>query len=258
MTQIRTKKEIEIMRAGGALLSRALKKAVEAVHPGEPVKIIDSVAEKVLLEGGGRPSFKGYKSCFKDKPFPSSLCISINDEVVHGLGTREVVLNDGDIVGLDIGAWYKGMCTDMAVTVQVGAVSADAARLLQTTRAAMFAGLEAVCADAPVSDVGQSIESFVRPFGFGIVRDLVGHGVGKDVHEEPHIPNFYDKRYDQIKFKAGMTIAVEPMLTAGDWRIKTLDDGWTVVTVDGSLSAHFEVTVLVTEKGYELITPLVL
>lgn len=258
MSEIRTTKEIEIMRAGGALLSRALRAAVDMVRPGVTIRALDTIAEKVLRDGGGEPSFKGYRSRRGDDPFPSTVCISVNDEVVHGLGTRDMVLDDGDIVGLDIGVWYKGMCTDMAVTVPVGTVSTEAAQLMAVTRSSLLVGLEAVRDKAAVSEVGKKIQSYVKPFGYGIVRDLVGHGVGKDVHEDPHIPNFYDKRYDSVKLKAGMTVAVEPMLTMGDWRVETLDDGWTIVTADGSLAAHFEVTVVVTKDGYELITPFVI
>lgn len=256
MTKVRNEKEIEIMRAGGALLSRALAASVAAVRPGATLREVDAVGEKVMRDGGGEPSFKGYTSRPKDTPFPSALCISVNNEVVHGPGDRNIVLKEGDIVGLDIGVWYQGLCTDMAVTVPVGKVSSEAKKLMTITREAMLAGIDAIHGGATVSVVGHAVEGVVGN-KYGIVRDLVGHGVGDAVHEDPHIPNFYDPRYDRIKFLAGQTVAVEPMITAGDYRVQTANDGWTVITKDGSLAAHFEVTILITEKGHELITPLV-
>ncbi|MDP3985354.1 MAG: type I methionyl aminopeptidase [bacterium] len=257
MAEVRSKQEIEIMRKGGELLARGLQAAVDAVRPGIELRELDQIAETVLRAGGGEPSFKGYQSRKNDAAFPSTVCISVNEEVVHGPGSRTRVVHDGDIVGLDIGVWYEGMCTDMAVTVPVGKVSDEVKQLLEVTRQSMLAGIGAVRGDVPVSAVGKAVEELVKPYGYGIVRDLVGHGVGKKVHEDPHVPNFYDPRYDKIFLKTGMTIAVEPMITMGDWRVNTLDDGWTIVTEDGSWAAHFEVTILVTDKGYELITPLI-
>ncbi|MBI4280748.1 type I methionyl aminopeptidase [Candidatus Uhrbacteria bacterium] len=257
MTEARTEKEIEIMRDGGVLLSRALSEVVKAVAPGITMIELDQLAERLLRDGGGEPSFKGYRSRHGEVPFPSTVCISVNNEVVHGPGSRAVALREGDLAGFDIGVWFQGLCTDMAVTVPVGKVKSEAQQLTQATRQALVAGLTAVRDSASVSDIGRAIEEFVKPYGYGIVRDLVGHGVGKKVHEDPHIPNYHDHRYDKVKLKTGQTIAIEPMLTLGDWRVKTLSDGWTIVTADGSLAAHFEVTVLVTENGYELITPFI-
>lgn len=257
MTEVRTEKEIQIMRECGALLSRGLQAAVRVIRPGIVLREIDAVGERVLREGGGEPSFRGFKNRPSDKPFPSALCISVNDEVVHAPGNRDYILKNGDIVGLDIGVWYKGMCTDMAVTVPVGKVTGEAAELIAVAKESMMDGITAVHDGAAVSDIGRAVEACVKPHQFGIVRDLTGHGVGKKVHEDPRIPNFYEKQYDDIKLKAGMTIAIEPMLTAGDWRIKTAEDGWTIKTVDGSPAAHFEVTVLVTREGYELMTPFI-
>ncbi len=257
MTEVRTEKEIEIMRAGGALLSKTLALVVAAVRDGVTMRELDALALRLLREGGGEPSFKGYKTKHERRPFPSTLCISVNHEVVHGPGTRDVILRDGDIVGLDIGVWYKGLCTDMAVTVPVGTASPEDAKLMATTRESLQRGLAVVRHGVAVSDIGHAIEAFVKPHGYGIVRDLVGHGVGKAVHEDPHIPNFYDRRYDGVRLGAGQTVAVEPMLTRGDWRVKTLEDGWTIVTADGSRAAHFEVTILVTQTGYEFVTPMV-
>lgn len=257
MTEVRTEKEIQIMRECGALLSRGLRAAVDAARPGVMLREVDAVGEQALREGGGDPSFRGYKNRPQDKPFPSALCVSVNDEVVHAPGNRDRVLKDGDIVGLDIGVWYRGLCTDMAVTIPVGNATHDALQLIAVTKQSMLDGIAAVHDGAAVSDIGRAVENYVKPYKYGIVRDFVGHGVGKKVHEDPHIPNFYDKKYDDIKLQSGMTVAIEPMLTARDWRVKTADDGWTIKTVDGSLAAHFEVTILVTKDGYELLTPLV-
>jgi len=253
----KSKKEIEKMKEGGLLLSRALQAAANAVRPGVKMKELDAIAEKVLRDGGGVPAFKGYKTRAADSPYPATLCISKNNEVVHGIGTREDVLNEGDIVGLDIGVKYKGLYTDMATTVAVGKVSDEAKKLMTVTKEALKVGIGVVRGGGTVGEVGKAIESFVKPYGYGIVRDLVGHGVGHDVHEDPHVPNFYDPRYDKLIFKKGVTIAVEPMLTLGDWRIDTASDGWTIVTQDGSISAHYEVTIVVTEDGFDFITPLV-
>ena len=257
MTKVRTETEIATMRAGGKLLSESLAAVVTIVKPGVTMRELDTLAEKLLRAGGGEPSFKGYRARVKDTPFPSTLCISVNDEVVHGLGNRDIVLREGDIVGLDIGVWFGGLCTDMAVTVPVGKVSADDQKLIDVTRKSMLAGIDAVCGGAAVSAVGQAVQDFVKPYGYGIVRDLVGHGVGDKVHEDPHIPNYYDPRYDRVKFQSGMTVAIEPMLTTGDYHVHTAGDGWAVVTNDGLRAAHAEVTILITDNGYEFITPMV-
>ncbi len=258
MLDIKTENEIKIMKEGGALLARALREVVDATRDGVTMRDLDLLAERVLREGGGEPSFKGYTTKHEKRPFPATICISRNDEIVHGPGSRNVVLHDGDVVGLDIGVRYGGFCTDMAVTVPVGKVDTQSKKLMDDTRASMLAGLDAVHAGAAVSAIGKEVEAYAKPRGYGIVRDLVGHGVGRHVHEDPHVPNYYDKRYDTVKLPIGLTIAVEPMLTLGDWRVKTLDDGWTIVTNDGSRAAHFEVTIVVTEKGFEFVTPLVI
>lgn len=244
------------MREGGHLLSRALKAACEMVRPGVSLSEIDAVAERVIREGGGEPSFKGYKTHPDDEPFPTTLCVSVNEEVVHGRGDRPIVLKEGDIVGLDIGLWYKGLCTDMAATVPVGHVSAEAAELIAVTREACLAGARAVREGGFVSDVAAAVEAVVVPHGYGIVRALVGHGVGHKVHEDPHVPNYSDSRYPRVRIVDGMCLAVEPMIGLGTWDVETAEDGWTVVTKDRKLAAHFEVTVAVTDHGTEILTPL--
>lgn len=245
------------MREGGHLLSRALKAACDAVRPGVTLPELDAIATRVIREGGGEPSFMGYKSHPEDEPFPSTMCISVNEEIVHGRGDRNITLKEGDIVGLDIGLWYKGLCTDMAVTVPVGAVSEEATKLMAVTREACLAGANAVKIGGVVGDVAVAVEDIVNPHGYGIVRALVGHGVGHKVHEAPHVPNYIDKRYPKVEIVDGMCLAIEPMLGLGTWDVKTADDGWTVVMKDGKIAAHFEVTVAVTkEGGVEILTPL--
>lgn len=244
------------MREGGGLLSRALKAACDTVRPGAMLPDIDAAAEKIIRAGGGEPSFLGYRSYPDDEPFPSTICISINEEIVHGRGNRPIALKEGDIVGLDIGLWYKGLCTDMAVTVPVGQISDEASKLISVTRAACLAGAKAVSAGGYVSDVATAVESTVEPHGYGIVRALVGHGVGHKVHEEPHVPNYSDRRYPKVRITEGMCLAIEPMIGLGSWEVETAEDGWTVVMKDRKISAHFEVTVAVTKNGTEILTPL--
>lgn len=244
------------MRDGGHLLSRALKAACGAVKPGATLSEIDATATRVIREGGGEPSFLGYKSYPEDEPFPSSVCISINEEIVHGRANRPITLREGDIVGLDIGLWYKGLCTDMAVTIPVGQVSKEATELMSVTREACLAGAESAKAGGLVSDIAKAVESVVNPHGYGIIRALVGHGVGHKVHEAPHVPNYTDSRYPRVEIVEGMCLAIEPMIGLGTWEVDTAEDGWTVVMKDRKISAHFEVTVAVTKDGMEILTPL--
>ncbi len=251
----KTTEEIDAMREGGAILSRALGAAAALVKPGAVVRDLDAAAEASMRAEGATPSFKGYKSAPSDPPFPSTVCISVNHEVVHGLGNRDLVLKEGDIVGLDIGCWYKGLCTDMAITVAVGQVSAEARKLMDVTREATLAGAAAAKAGGLIRDVAVAVEGVVNPHGYGIVRALVGHGVGHKVHEAPHVPNYVDPLYKNVKIKNGMCLAIEPMIAMGGWQVKTAADKWAVVTADGSLAAHFEMTIACTDQGTEILTP---
>ncbi len=244
------------MREGGALLSRALAAAVAAVAPGVRLYEIDAEAERVIREGGGEPSFLGYRISKEDPAFPSTLCISVNDEIVHGPGNRRIALREGDMVGLDIGCWYKGLCTDMAVSVPVGRVSHEAVELMRVTKEATLKGVQAAAIGNEVKDISAAVEAHIKPHGYGIVRALVGHGVGHQVHEEPHVPNFVSARPAQIKLVDGMCLAIEPMVALGGYEVKTADDGWTVLMADGSLGAHFEVTIAILKNGPEILTPL--
>ncbi|QQR60654.1 type I methionyl aminopeptidase [Candidatus Uhrbacteria bacterium] len=255
MSMIKTPEEIEALREGGALLSRTLAEIRKACVAGVTSEELDAIAIKRFAEAGGEPSFLGYKIDKDGSAFPGALCVSINDEVVHGLPIPARVIKEGDIVGLDIGVWYKGLCTDMATTVIVGKTDEKTRKLVEDTRESLVRALQEVRAGKFVHDISNAIDDYLTPKGYGIVKDLVGHGVGHAVHEEPQIPHYRERRAPRIKLEKGMVLAIEPMVTLGDWRVYMKDDQWTIATEDGSTSAHFEVTVAVTDTGYELITP---
>lgn len=255
MSNIKTAKEIESLRKGGAILSRALRAAIKACVAGATTEEVDRVARESMEAEGAKPSFLGHRIDPQDPAFPSTLCISINEEVVHGPAVPARVIQDGDIVGLDIGCWYEGLCTDMATTVIVGSVSDKVRALVSDTRQSLVEGIGAIRDGAWIGDVGAAIEDYLKPKKYGIVKDLVGHGVGHAVHEDPQIPNYREPRAPKIQFKEGMVVAIEPMVSLGDWRVVMKPDEWTIATRDGSPAAHFEVTVAVTKDGYELLTP---
>lgn len=252
MTQlIKTPAEIEAMRQGGKILAAVLQKVAAAVKPGISTKQLDIIAEESLRALGATPSFLGYKS--DNLVYPASLCTSVNSEVVHGIPSNNKILQEGDIIGLDLGCWYNGLCTDHAVTVPVGRVSSEAKKLIKTTQTALDIALKKARAGVTIGDLGEAIQAYVEHQGFSVVRALTGHGVGRAVHEEPIVPNF-GKSGQGIKIQDGMTLAIEPMVNAGDYEVDNLADGWTVVTADGKLSAHFEHTVLITHDDCEVLT----
>ncbi|MBD3251498.1 type I methionyl aminopeptidase [Candidatus Uhrbacteria bacterium] len=255
MALIKTSEEIEILKQGGKILSDTLRELRTKCVPGVSTKELDDLAQRRFKEAGGEPSFLNYRISDDDPGFPGAVCTSINEEVVHGIPMPDRFVQEGDIVSLDIGLWYKGLCTDMATTVIVGEVSQEVRDLVTRTRQGLVEGLSVIRAGGVVGDIGKAIQTYLEPFGYGIVRDLVGHGVGHGVHEEPPVPNYHEPRGPRVELKTGMVLAIEPMITLGGWRVEQLDDGWTIATKDGSLCAHSEVTVVVTEKGYELITP---
>ncbi len=255
MSHIKSPEEIEKLRKGGAILSRALQASMKACVAGATTEEIDKVARASMEAEGARPSFLGYQTDPSDPLFPSTLCISINEEVVHGPAIPARTIKEGDIVGLDIGCWYEGLCTDMATTVIVGKVPEKVRTLVEDTRQSLVLGIEAIKAGAWIGDVGAAIEDYLKPKKYGIVKDLVGHGVGHAVHEDPQIPNYREPRAPKMQFKEGMVVAIEPMVSLGDWRVIMKPDDWTIATRDGSPAAHFEVTVAVTKDGYELLTP---
>jgi methionyl aminopeptidase len=256
MSLIKTPAEIEALHEGGALLSRTLREIAEKCVPGVTTEELDAIARKRFEEAGGKPAFLGHRISAEDPPFPGAVCISINDEVVHGLAIPARVIKQGDIVSLDIGVIYKGLYTDMATTVIAGDEATDEVRkLVADTRESLVRGLSVIKAGAWIHNIGEAIEDYLKPKKYGIVKDLVGHGVGHAVHEEPSIPHYREPRAPRVQLKKGMVLAIEPMVTLGSWRVDMKDDGWTIVTADGSMAAHFEVTIAVTDTGYDLVTP---
>ncbi|MBU1033273.1 MAG: type I methionyl aminopeptidase [Patescibacteria group bacterium] len=255
MPLIKTPEEIKKLKRGGAILSQTLRKVMDNCKVGVSTEELEKIVRQEFEKVGGKPSFLGYKISPRDPAYPCALCISINDEVVHGMSLPGRIIKEGDIVGLDIGLWYEGMATDMASTVVVGEVGPEIHGLVEATKESLKRGLSVVKEGANVEDIGVAIEEFISPKGYGIVRDLSGHGVGHAVHEAPSIPNYKERRAQKFALQEGMILAIEPMITLGTWKIKIKDDGWTIVTEDGSPAAHFEVTVAVTKDGYELITP---
>lgn len=271
MIIIKTEKEIEIMRRGGRILAEILKQLAIAAKPGATTGHLEKMACDLIKAAGGRPSFKGYKSMRDARAFPTALCASINNEVVHAPALPPRKLNSGDIIGLDLGMEYpspvsgqklgRGYYTDMAVTVAAGKISKQAKKLINVTKKSLELAIKQVKPGNALNDIGRAIQQYVEKQGFSVVRELVGHGVGTAVHEEPQVPNYEisdnsERSGENIILKPGMTIAIEPMVNAGGWKIKTGKDGFTVLTADGGLSAHFEHTVAVTEKGCEILTSL--
>jgi methionyl aminopeptidase len=254
MITIKTEEEIEKLREGGKRLARILDEVSKAVAPGVEMASLNALAEKLIREYGDTSAFLHYKPYGAKRPFPASLCVSVNDEIVHGIPNESVrVLQDGDIVSLDLGLIHEGLVTDSALTVAVGAIDAESKHLLEVTKKALNAGIKAVKAGTTVGDIGFAIQESIKPHAFGIIRELCGHGVGYSVHEDPFVPNF-GVRGRGARLKSGMVIAIEPMLTLGAEEILLAEDGYTYKTADGSRSAHFEHTIVVTDKGAEILT----
>lgn len=252
MIRLKTKEDIEKLREGGKRHAEILRKVSEIVVPGVTTKELDEYAHKLIIEGGDKPAFLDYTPEGVSYPYPASLCVSVNDEIVHGIPS-DFVLEEGDIVSLDLGLVHKGMITDGAITVPVGKVSPEAQRLMNITREALNIGIKQVKPGNRTGDIGNAIEQFVKPHGFGIVKILAGHGVGYSVHEDPYVPN-YGKAGTGEKLVPGMVIAIEPMLNLGTDEVYVTEDEYTYITADEKLSAHFEHTVVVTEDGCEILT----
>ncbi len=247
----KTKGEIELIEEGGKILGAILKRAGEMVEPGISTEEINDFAESEIIKAGGRPSFVGYGS--RKNPFPAGLCTSINDAVVHGIPSSEDVLEEGDIIGLDIGMEYKGLYTDTAITVPVGKVSDLAANLIETTRKALADSIKQVKPGNHIGDIGYISQKIAESAGFSVVRDLVGHGVGYAVHEDPAVPG-YGKKGTGLELVPGMVLAIEPMLCQHKPHVFFDTDGWTIRTHDGGLAAHFEHTIAVTDNGVRILT----
>ncbi len=249
MISIKSEREIALMKQAGRIVALAHAEVSKHVKPGISTLELDSIVEKVIRDNGATPSFKGYGG------FPASICASVNEVVVHGIPSATTVLKNGDIIAIDIGACYKGYHGDSAWTYAVGSISAEDQKLMDVTKEALFKGLEAVKANAHLSDISNSIGTYAASFGYGVVEEFTGHGVGSSLHEDPAIPNFGKPHMGPV-LKAGMTLAIEPMINMGTKRVKVLLDNWTTITCDKKKSAHYEHTILVTENGYEILTTL--
>ena len=244
---IKSLREIELMREAGKLLGKAHDELGKAIRPGMSTKEVDRIGEEIIRSYGCIPSFLNYNG------FPASICVSVNEEVVHGIPSKHRILQDGDIVSLDAGLIYKGYHSDAARTVAVGEISDDAKKLIEVTKQCFFEGIKFAKEGNHLNDISTAIGDYARSFGYGVVEELVGHGIGTELHEDPQIPNFPMKRKG-IKLQAGMTLAIEPMINIGTCKVEWLDDGWTVVSKDRSLSAHYENTILITKDGCEILS----
>lgn len=240
--------EIELLAQGGARLRRILDSVAALVHPGVTGKQLNAAAEQLIQELGAKPAFKGYGQ----PPYPNALCVSINDCVVHGIATDEP-LQEGDIVSLDCGIEYQGFFTDAAITVPVGAINAKSTKLIATARQALDLAIKTAKAGITTGDLGAAVQAYIEQQGFAVVRDYTGHGVGRRVHDDPPVPN-YGKPGQGVVLTEGMVLAIEPMVTAGSWKVDVTDNQWDVITVDGSLAAHFEHTVAITKDGCRVLT----
>lgn len=246
--QVKSSREIEIMRQSAKIVATVLKEISEIVKPGMTTADLDAHAEKRIREMGATPSFKGYYG------FPASICASINNEVVHGIPNRKKVIHSGDVLKVDTGAFYQGFHGDSCITIAVEEVSPEAAKLIRVAEEALYKGIEQVKAGSRLLDLAGAIQDHVEANGFSIVEEFTGHGVGRNLHEEPSVFNFRTHEMPNVKLKKGMTLAIEPIVNQGSKHTRILSDKWTAVTVDNSLSAQFEHTVLVTEDGYEILT----
>jgi methionyl aminopeptidase len=254
MITIKTKEDIEKLREGGKRHAEILKILKAMVKPGISTKDLDDTAFKLIKEGGDTPSFLNYKPRGAKRAFPASICVSVNDEVVHGIpNENEKILKEGDIVSIDLGLVHKGMITDAAITVPVGNISPELTQLLDVTEKALMAGIRAAKGGNTVGDIGVAIERMAIPHNYGVIEELAGHGVGYAVHEDPFVPNFGEAGQGQV-LKPGMVIAIEPMFNLGSRHVVLSDDGYTYLTEDGKPSAHFEHTILITKSGAEVLT----
>ena len=244
---LKSPREQDAMRRAGRITAQARALAGSLVRPGITTGEIDDAVRKFIRSQGAQPSFLGYNG------FPASACISVNEVVIHGIPSRKIVLKEGDIVSVDVGAYIDGFHGDCAATYPCGAVSEEARRLIDVTRQSFWEGFQFAKAGQRVSDISHAVQAYVERHGYSVVRDFVGHGVGAKMHEAPEVPNFGPAGHG-ARLQPGMAIAVEPMVCAGDWRVKVLKDGWTTVSADGSLTAHYENTILITEDGPEVTT----
>lgn len=247
MVVLKTGRELKVMREACRISAEALKLVGRAVEPGVTTAELDRIAENYIRSQGATPNFKGYQG------YPATACISINNEVIHGIPSAKRKIQEGDIVSVDLGAMFEGYNGDNAATFACGSISDEAKRLMDTTRESLYEGIKAACVGGRIGDIGSAVQRYVEERGFSVVRQFVGHGIGAKLHEAPEVPNFGTPGRG-IRLLPGMTLAIEPMVNVGGSEVKTLPDGWTVLTKDGSLSAHFEHTIVITPDGPQILT----
>jgi len=247
MIIIKSKQEIELMRKADRIVANTFIYLHEYIKPGISTKKIDELAESFIRKNGAVPNFKGYYG------YPATICISINEEIVHGIPSKKRIIKDGDIVSLDLGCLYKGYHGDAAVTIPVGNVSSDVMQFIKDTKNSLLAGIEAARVGNRLGDISHAVQVYAESRGYGVIRDFVGHGIGRDLHEDPEIPNF-GKPGIGPRLREGMTIAIEPMLSMGDYHTITLQDGWTAVTADHSIACHFEHSLAITKNGPDILS----
>lgn len=247
MISIKSNREIEIMKEAGRITALAIRKVGEAIRPGVSTYELDMIAEETIRACGATPSFKGYDG------FPGSICASINNVVIHGIPKKNTILKNGDIISIDCGAYYHGYHGDSAKTFAVGTVSSERERLMNVTRESLYEGLKYAKPGNRLSDISHAIETYVLANKFTVVKDFTGHGVGRNLHEDPMVPNYGEAGHGPV-LKEGMTLAIEPMVCAGNYHVRILADDWTTVTADHSDAAHFEHTIVITKDGYKILT----
>lgn len=256
MISIKSKEEIEVMREGGRILAGVLEKLRAEVKPGANAAKLDKLARELVFSSGARPSFLGYKPKGEGQGYPAALCVSLNDEVVHGLPVENKIISEGDLVKLDMGVEYKRFYTDATIMIGVGKISPIAEKLMRVTEECLRLGIKAIAPGKKLFDYARAVQTHAEKNGFSVVRDLVGHGVGYSVHESPQILNYVHRKLGNVVLKEGMTLALEPMINEGRWEIRLAEDGWTYRTADGKLNGHWEHTVAVMEDGCEILTRL--
>lgn len=254
MIHLKNSDEIALMRRAGRVTADVLELMRELVRPGVSTGELDTKAEEYILSHNGKPVFKGFKLSRSVSPFPGTICASVNDEIVHGIPSYDRVLEEGDILSVDVGVLLNGYCGDAACTYPVGTVSPERQALLDVTETSLNNAINAALTGKTLGDIGYAVESYVKPRGYGIVKDYTGHGIGKDMHEAPQVPN-YGHPGRGVKLQKGLAIAIEPMIMSGGEDVKVADNGWTVSTADGSDAAHFERSIVITDEGPEVLTP---
>ncbi len=251
MILLKSPHELAIMRKANQIVAEILAELSAAARPGVTTEELDQLAEELTYKKGARPAFKGYQP--RGRPYPKTLCVSVNEEIVHGIPSRRK-LKSGDIVGLDFGVVYEGFFGDSACTVAVGEVSARAERLMRVTRDALYAAIEQVRVGNRISDIASAVQKMAQSAGFAVVEEFAGHGIGRSLHEDPQVPNYFRRGMANPRLQAGMVLAIEPMINEGCAELQILDDGWTAVTADGKLSAHFEHSVAITPEGPRILS----